>query len=631
MSGIMALLSLDGRPVTEDVARAQLGAITHRGDREPRVWLGEGIALGHVNLPTTHEAEREFLPTSDPTGRFWITWEGRLDNREALAQKLGLDAAQAREMTDAGYVLAAYARWKDACVEHLLGDWAVVIWDTAARRLFCAKDPLGWRPLFYAQHNGMLVAGSEPLQLFAGSLVPRVVNDEFLLRFLAGAVQEPGSTCYAGVHDLEGGQSLLVQDGSVSLKTWWARPRVTPRRFRTPEEAVDEFVALFREATRARLRSNRKIGVFLSGGLDSSYVAAVAAREGGQITGILGYAPDTRLMDERRYAREVAGHVGITCHEIDISDCWSLSSNWLDDSVFDAPEHPVQGSAHVRLAIAAREAGIGVTLGGEGGDEWMSGYRCGADALLRGRLGAAWQIARATRGARSTAHTLGRYAFVDLAPFPVQDAVAALRGKRRWNDFTTTVQHRPGWVSQRRHQRALAWQRRQGADIYWRLYRRGINESVYWRERHAFAPNRVDHRTPFNDLRIIEFMASTPEWMKQFQGRPKDLLREAEYRVLPSTIPDRLDNGIFNELLYEGACARERSRVSTAVEAVTPFPGIHEGIARDEVAVWLERRHRWVQPAWSLITAGLWLQFLGVQRSVSRDRFELATTLMERR
>src|SRR4051812_34782731 len=108
MSGILALLSLDGRPIGDRLPRAALEAIEHRGDREPRLWESDGVALGHANHPTTHEAEREQLPAPDVRGR-WMTWDGRVDNRSELARSLRLDPGRAASMTDADFVLAAYA------------------------------------------------------------------------------------------------------------------------------------------------------------------------------------------------------------------------------------------------------------------------------------------------------------------------------------------------------------------------------------------------------------------------------------------------------------------------------------------------------------------------------------------
>jgi len=619
MSGLMACLSLDGRPVPQDLARALLAAIAHRGDRPPRLWCGEGIALGHVNLPTTPEAEREELPASDPTGRYWLTWDGRLDNRDELAQALALDPARAREMTDAEYVLAAYVRWGDDCVARLIGDWAVVIWDRLARRLICAKDPLGWRPLFYARHAGRLLLGSEPRQLIVPGAAPCAVNHEHVLRHLADAVQEPGSTCYAGVHELEGGQRLIVHDNRLTVDTWWDRPHVRPRPYRRVEEFVDEFVALFRTATRAQLRTNRRVGVFLSGGLDSSYVTAVATELGAHLCGLTGFAAGTSQMDERGYARIVSEHLGIEHVEVDIGECWSLSSRVLTDEMFDSTEHPPQGAAQVHLARTARELGIGVVLGGEGGDEFLTGDMWAADALLRGRPRTAWRIAQAMRGDRSPLAAFAHHTVPYLVPHTLQDAWRRLRSRPLYLGFPPTVTPRRDWISWAGWERTTAWRPAHTARVRWRLYRRVVAHFVYWRDRHVFAAHGLEHRAPFNDRRIVELMAAIPPWMTRFRGRCKDLLREALARVLPAAIADRLDNGIFDELVWEGA-ARESERVHAALAALRALPGVRWAEVEREVSHWTRTRHPWWQPSWAALTAGLWLHSLGVSGPASARR-----------
>ena len=254
MSGIMAVVSLDGRPVPPELARAQLAAVAHRGEWEPRLWEAPGVALGHVNLPRTPEAEREVLPMANRSGRYWLTWDGRLDNRDELGAKLGYDTAERAGRTDAEYVLDAFLKWGDDCVHHLVGDWAVVIWDNEARRLFCAKDPLGWRQLYYAERDGLLLVGSEPQQLFAGGWVPKAVNEEYVARFLGGALQEPGSTHYDGIAELRGGELAWAGAAGIRIQAHWTAPRKPASKYRRFEEYVEAFEALFEQALAARLR-----------------------------------------------------------------------------------------------------------------------------------------------------------------------------------------------------------------------------------------------------------------------------------------------------------------------------------------------------------------------------------------
>ena len=443
MSGVLAVVSLQGRQLPEALARAQLQAITHRGAGDPRLWLDRGVALGQAHRATTPEAEREHLPLHDASGRYHLVWDGRLDNRDQLARLLGFDGAQARAATDADYVLAAYTRWGDDSATRLLGDWAVVIWDGEARRLFCAKDSVGLRTLYYAAAGGLLAVGSEPLQLLQPQWIAPEPHVEHVRRLLGGAFQEPNSSCYAGLHELAGGQALVAEGGEPRLHSFWREPRVTDRGYSRPEEYVEAFVSTFDEATRARLRSNRPVGAFFSGGLDSSYIVAVASQHA-PLTAISSFAAGTRW-DEREHQRLVVDHLGVGYHAVDISDCWGLSSNDLPDASFDAAYTLPQGALQRRQAAAAADRGVGVVLGGEGGDEWLSGRAdFVVDALVRRRWRAAVRLAGAAspddaRALTTRARVLSRARAVLAAGCDATrtgafaaEPVRVVRGARGW-------------------------------------------------------------------------------------------------------------------------------------------------------------------------------------------------------
>ena len=159
--------------------------------------------------------------------------------------------------------------------------------------------------------------------------------------------------------------------------------------------------------------------------------------------------------------------------------------------------------------------------------------------------------------------------------------------------------------------------------MLWRVYQEVAGPEIGWRERNAFTPNQIELRTPFNDLRVIELMAATPEWVKQFNGRPKDVLREAEYRALPHTIPDRRDAGLYDELMEKGVRVHERARALQAADTTAALPGVRGAAASHEVTHWLENGHAWWRPSWRVISTGLWLRHLNVStqlRAIERLR-----------
>lgn len=624
MSGVMAILSLDGSPVPPELTRAQLAAIAHRGEWEPRLWEGEGIALGHANMPRTPEAEREFLPACDSTGRYWITWDGRLDNRDELARLLGLDRDRAAEMTDADYVLVAYRTWGDDCVLHLLGDWAVVIWDNVARRLFVAKDPVGYRQLFRRTWNGFLIVGSEPLQLFAGTGDTPTPDREYTLRYLAGAVQDEDRNWFEGVSNIHGGERIAASESGIRSERYWTHPRITPRPYKRPQEYVEEFKSIFEDAVRAQLRSNRPIGIYLSGGLDSSYIAAIIAKLGSPFVALNAYDSGGTLLDERHYARMVANHLGVDLQEVDISDCWSISSRWIPDSALDSPFVPGQGASQIRLGELMRQQGVGVVFGGQGGDECFTGpdYYL-ASAVASGQFRSAWRLARLNRSRRRALRTLLKQCYRGLAPHQVQAAIDTLRRKPSPDGDRPVVPLRDGWEDMTWHrERVLAWSTRTALRADWEAYRQDLWLEVSWRDRHEAHRYRIDRRQPLLDLRIVEFMASVPPWYQRFRGRPKDLLREAEYDVLPREIPDRMDSSLYDDLFHRGMRA-ETERIRTAEGALRDFLNLRFDLVATLSSGAEEQRVHW--PASRALTTGLWLANLRAPEPLEKIPLELSS------
>ncbi len=613
----MAILSLDGRPVPGDLARAQLNAIAHRGEWEPRLWEAPGIALGHVHLPRTPEAEREVLPATDSSERYWITWDGRLDNRAELASLIQLDSERARQMTDADYVLAAYTKWQDECVHHLLGDWAVVIWDSKERRLFCAKDPLGWRQLYYAEHDCLLFVGSEPQQLFAGGVVERVANLDAMLRMLGNALQEPGSTFYEGVSELPGAQTVsFTADGQRASTTYWIPPADQHNRHRDAEDYVDEFEHLMVFATEARLRSNRPVASFVSGGLDSSYVTAVAARIDPQVQAFTLFAPDTEYLDERNYARVVAERCGISLTEVDISDCWHLSSKWLPDECFDQPYVPGAGASLRKLASAAADTGVGVVLGGEGGDEWIRGvwygspYRNISSALSARQWRTACRLARTCRDGRGVPARLVAGVVELISPKLATYALARNHAYRWQNEFSPWVTSKPDWRSAESLNHPENWTIARGIAATFEQLRSVLSPEAAWRDRHVFSSNHVEPRSPIYDLRVVEMLCRTPEWVKNYTGKERSLLRTALHRTNLSEIAERKTKGTYVELNRIGLSDKERTRLSCSIKCVSETLGIVPENVNAEIVDWIDNDYEARQSVYRIGTSGIWLHQL---------------------
>ena len=283
-------------------------------------------------------------------------------------------------------------------------------------------------------------------------------------------------------------------------------------------------------------------------------------------------------MDERHYFNLVAQHLGLKQKLVDASTSWSYSSEWLRDEQFDIPFHPAQGANQVRLGAAAREAGVGVVLGGEGGDEWMNGSELFlADAIARRHLVTAARLARepGLYGACGWVG-LGKAAFRGLVPFPVQAVIDRVRGQAKHGHLAfVDSAHRTGMSPLSEHfRRVLYWDDRDYQRNDWFVIRQINKLEVSWRDWHEAAANRIERRPPFYDLRVVELMASTPHYVKRFRGRRKDILREAMLPVLPRELADRRDWGLFDELVFRGLRETERHRADAALVEVSNLVGV---------------------------------------------------------
>lgn len=313
MSGIAGVLRTDQAPVHGDLIQRLTKFLAFRGPDALRVWTRGPVGFAHTLLRTTHEAECEHQPfTLD--GHIWITADARVDARRDLIRELG-EPADLHQAADVELVLRTYLRWGDTCVEHLLGDFAFAIWDDRTSRLFCARDHMGVKPFYYAHRDQWFVFSNT---LNAVRLHPALsdrLNDDAIADFLLfGVNQDSSTTCFADINRLPPGHTLTCDKGGVlQVKRYWTLPVEDPIYYPDRRNYIEHFHELIRNAVSDRLRI-RRVGIFMSGGLDSPGLAATAV-------GLLRTAPavkgftfvfDHLINDsERHYARLVATHLGI--------------------------------------------------------------------------------------------------------------------------------------------------------------------------------------------------------------------------------------------------------------------------------------------------------------------------------
>ena len=376
MSGIVGIFHRNGAPAERALLKNLAGFLAFRGPDSVATWRDGSIGLGHALLRTTRESLVEQQPAS-LDAQFWITADARLDSRAELIAELQNSGRKVRPNTpDSELILYAYAVWGSPCVDHLRGDFSFAIWDARAKELFCARDHFGIKPFYYAQREDLFLFSNTLDCLRLHPNVSATLNEAAIGDFLLfGLNYDEATTTFRDIQRLPPAHCLTISSAGAMIRRYWWPPTQGPIRYSNSRDYVEHFNALLQEAVTDRLRTER-VGILLSGGLDSSSVAAVAkevSTKSAQDTDFKGYtcideshSPDP----ERRFAREVGDFLRIPIKFLPI-DHVELFDGW-DDPELSRPE-PVDNPLIANFLESCRIISLDcrVLLSGEGSDNLM--------------------------------------------------------------------------------------------------------------------------------------------------------------------------------------------------------------------------------------------------------------------
>ncbi|TFG96090.1 MAG: asparagine synthase (glutamine-hydrolyzing), partial [Myxococcales bacterium] len=391
MCGIAGAVGFVDHEVREAVRRATRRQ-AHRGPDGEGYYAsseaaGPGVAFGHRRLAVIDLSADGAQPMLDPESGAVIVYNGEVFNFEALRHELVAEGRAFRSGTDTEVVLQAYAHWGLDFVSRLRGMFALAIWDPRHRRLVLARDPLGVKPLYLARigrpgGRDVLVFSSELRALLATGLVERRLDPAGLQGFLwHGFAVGPG-TLVSGVRRLEPGVRLSVDldDGLAERQErFWSLPPATPGT-----HSVEDLRVELEAAVRMQLVADVPLGVFLSGGVDSSVVMAIAARANGSVLRTFNVGFDEPGFDESQHARAMAQRFGTEHSEVRLSE--RAFQERLDDALGSVDQPTFDALNTYFVSRAAREAGLTVALAGTGGDELFGGYASFHDLPLLARV-----------------------------------------------------------------------------------------------------------------------------------------------------------------------------------------------------------------------------------------------------
>ncbi|HYL60710.1 MAG TPA: asparagine synthase-related protein, partial [Candidatus Acidoferrales bacterium] len=277
MSGIAVIHNLDGRPVDRGLLSRMIEAAPYRGPDGIHVWTDGPVGLAHAMMCTTVESLRESQPLVDGDAGLVLTLDGRVDNREELSALLTAKGCRPRDDTDAELVLRAYECWGEDSPAKIIGDFAYALWDARRRQLFCARDVLGVKPLYYFCDGTIFLAASELHQLMACSRVSHELNEGQIAEYLSAELRNRDETFYADIRRLPGAHFLAVDSAGVRLNRYYDLRSTADLHYANDGEYAEHFREIFRESVRCCMRSNAPVAATLSGGLDSSSLLGMAA------------------------------------------------------------------------------------------------------------------------------------------------------------------------------------------------------------------------------------------------------------------------------------------------------------------------------------------------------------------
>ncbi len=374
MSGIYGLVFFNSAPDFAPVLDRIAGTLAHRGpDGHFRKTERMG-GLGFCQFQTTPEAIFEKLPLRHPQQPWLLTADVRLDNREELGSKLGIAPAELREMADSDFVLPAYEKWGESMPEHLLGDFALAIWDEQKNELFCARDQLGIKPFYYAHQPGRLFAfASEIKTLLASGLIERKFNGQCLMDHCDSVFENRQATLWQGILKLPPAHSLKVSSPQAQTLKYWKFGTGKELRLSSDAAYDEAFHEIFYESVRCRLRSKGPVCCQLSGGLDSSAVTAVVRDQYlklgmGPVTTFTNIFDSFPECDERQWVQPIVDQGGINpqwvaADENSPAALLDQRVKYEEHGLFAPNTYLIEG-----LYNASVKAGFRVTLDGVDGD-----------------------------------------------------------------------------------------------------------------------------------------------------------------------------------------------------------------------------------------------------------------------
>ncbi len=644
MCGIngIALSSRARRSIDVQTIERMRDVIRHRGPDDEGIFIDGRVGLGFrrlsiVDIATGHQ------PMTNEDGSLHITYNGEIYNHAEFRPLLEARGHTYRTHSDTETILHLYEEYGDDCVNHLRGMFAFAIWDERKRELFIARDRLGVKPLYYVHvDDGSLYYGSEIKTLIEAGAIKPQINFDALPDYLANHAPSGEQTLFQGVNRLLPGHTMRWRDGDVQIRSFWDVSFEKDKANGWSDEAyIAQWTELFRESVRLRLMSDVPLGMFLSGGIDSSAIAAMMSGMVDDPIKTFSVAFEEREANELEYARLVAETFKTNHHEIVVSADQFFAALpklvWHEDEPL---AHPSSVALYFVSLLASQH--VKVVLTGEGSDEMLAGYGRYRKTVYNLTLGARYQsltpafLKTAVRnqieglsGGSKIRQKLSR-TFLSLEPDIETiyfDNFAVFPRSMQTELLTEETRGRIGLIDPYAGVRKALAQTNATSLLDQLLYadiKTYLHELLMKQDQMSMAAS-VESRVPFLDHKLVEFTCSLPEHLKLRGWTTKYILRKSMQKVLPQQILSRRKMGFPVPVgaWFRGAYS------SVLDEYVLSERAMERGLFNPSFVRSLVRQHQTggedhSERLWALVNFEIWLrQFFDGEAQYSSKHSQL--------
>lgn len=613
MTALAALFHRDGRSASRDAIDRMVRSLVIFGPDGQRSATYGPAALGCAMRWTTPEDVGVPQPVLGGDGRYAMVFDGRIDNREDLADALGLTASAMAGLSDGRLMMRCFERWNRDAFTRIIGDWAFILWDEAEQQMMLVTDPVGVRGMVYYATDACLYVATMPRGLHALPEVPRELNEERIADALCQLMAGNNDTSYVGIHTVPRGSLMTITADRIETHRYYRMTdHVKPVRYARDEDYTEAARELLEKAVRARLRSRYPIGALMSGGLDSSSVAVTASamleQQGTRLPTFTSVPQDDWdgrteahvYGDETPFVHAIAArHPNI---DLNLVKAEGLAHYYRQDELLRLSEAPMRGAGLMgwmhTIFEQAKSRDIKVMLVGDSGNMTLSYRGDGVyyDLFTRGRwlqlARELWAINRTPRGV-----VAGLYGHVlpGLLSSESWDKLLKLRGiaplEQRWFRYSTA--QRSFGEAMRIPERA----REAGFDYFgkpasakrahWHAMMDGTGGGMHQFSKAFSAMHDIELRDPLGDRRLIEWSFGVPEDQFHRNGVPRQMIKRVMDGVLPDEVlHKKLLTGRINSD-WQVRMAGDLPRMREDIAAMRDDPDVSRMVDLDRLEAWV--------------------------------------------